>query len=481
LKFESHIKEYKAFIRFRFFSAIFLIEIIEKINNHEKIDEIFISGWNRYEDQYSDNNCFVSELISNLVSNIKVSKLSNDEDQQKYISEEKNFTLRNKNFDERKNYILLNNTGYNFKRIIFFLLKKNYYILVPVFEKISFFKKLILRFFKVICVEFDTHTVVKKNAFHIPEIKFFYKEKDLSKVLNFRKEQEVGNLMKLQNQSAIISSLFNKINLKLVITNATRGIHGYYIEKAKEKNIPSICISHASLSPFFNKFDKIYKNIIAEGVSTNNANVLALQTKITKNFLDSNNSYSNMLDTGNLIFSETKHGEKKKILFAVTLRDFDCFLFLGIEMYYEFLDNLNLLNQLAKKNNLDILIKPHPSVFHCIKDLEKKFENLKFTKKNISKVLKNVFVTISFSSTVIEDSLCSKIPVILFDRWNRYKHCKSEENVKKKNSPIYYVNNKDDLIDCIKTLKDSDKISFNDYVFSGSVKKNISNLLNKFI
>ena len=52
LKFESHIKEYKAFIRFRFFSAIFLIEIIEKINNHEKIDEIFISGWNRYEDQY---------------------------------------------------------------------------------------------------------------------------------------------------------------------------------------------------------------------------------------------------------------------------------------------------------------------------------------------------------------------------------------------------------------------------------------------
>ena len=103
LKFESHIKEYKAFIRFRFFSAIFLIEIIEKINECEKIDEIFISGWNRYEDQYSNNNYFVSDLISNLISNIKVSKLSNDETQKELLSEEKNYTFRNKKIDTKKN------------------------------------------------------------------------------------------------------------------------------------------------------------------------------------------------------------------------------------------------------------------------------------------------------------------------------------------------------------------------------------------
>ena len=33
---------------------------------------------------------------------------------------------------------------------------------------------------------------------------------------------------------------------------------------------------------------------------------------------------------------------------------------------------------------------------------------------------------ISFSSSSIEDALSSKIPVILFDPWSRYKHCKSE-------------------------------------------------------
>ena len=43
LKFESHIKEYKAFMRFHFYSAVFLIELIEKINTYRKINEIFSS------------------------------------------------------------------------------------------------------------------------------------------------------------------------------------------------------------------------------------------------------------------------------------------------------------------------------------------------------------------------------------------------------------------------------------------------------
>ena len=78
--------------------------------------------------------------------------------------------------------------------------------------------------------------------------------------------------------------------------------------------------------------------------------------------------------------------------------------------------------------------------------------NLEFTQKKISEVLKNVFVTISFSSTVIEDSLYSNIPVILFDRWKRYKHCNSEEN-----------------------------INFNEHIFSGNSKKNINSLISKLL
>ena len=48
-------------------------------------------------------------------------------------------------------------------------------------------------------------------------------------------------------------------------------------------------------------------------------------------------------------------------------------------------------------------------------------------------------MTISFSSTVIEDFLCSEIPVILLDRWKRYQHCEAQLDYFK-NYPIYYVN-----------------------------------------
>ena len=96
-------------------------------------------------------------------------------------------------------------------------------------------------------------------------------------------------------------------------------------------------------------------------------------------------------------------------------------------------------------------------------------------------MLEKVFVTVSFSSTVIEDSLHSKVPVILLDRWRRYKHCIAEENVNKKNSAIYYVNNENDLIKCFSTIKDSKNINFDEHIFSGNVKNNVSDLLNKFI
>ena len=481
LKFESHIKEYKAFMRFKFYSAVFLIELIEKINTYRKINEIFVSGWNRYIDQYSRKNYFISYLIYNLITNIKISRLSKYEEDQISSKEEKNYVIRNKNLDKKKNYVLMNNTGYNFKRIIFFLQKKNCYIIVPTFNKITFFKKILFRILKIIFLEFNVHSSKKLKNILLSNIEFFYKKKNISKILNFRKEQEIGNLIKLQNQSNAIDYLFDQLNIKLVLSNATRGINGYYLEKSKIKNIPSVCITHGTLAPAFNQFDKIYKNIVAEAATINKSEYFAVQSKITKKFVESNSLNANAIETGNLIFSESKNRSKKKILFAVTLKDFENFQFLGVEMYYEFLDNLNLFNKLSKEHNLDFLVKPHPSENRCVDDLKKIFVNLEFTQKKINEVLKDVFVTISFSSTVIEDSLHSNIPVILFDRWKRYKHCNSEENINKKNSAAYYVNNEKDLINCLSTVKSSENINFNEYIFSGNSKKNINNLISKLL
>ena len=154
---------------------------------------------------------------------------------------------------------------------------------------------------------------------------------------------------------------------------------------------------------------------------------------------------------------------------------------LGVEMYYEFIDNLYFLDNFSKKNNFDIVIKLHPGVYNELPLLKKIFPDLEFSTKNISKFFDKSFVTISYSSTAIEDSLNSSCPVILLDRWKRYKHCIAETNVDTKNSAVYYVNNENDLLKFLKTIDESEKFNFSNFVNIKDNKKNINSLLNEYI
>ena len=92
-------------------------------------------------------------------------------------------------------------------------------------------------------------------------------------------------------------------------------------------------------------------------------------------------------------------------------------------MYYEYLENLKDLNELSINKNIKIINNVHSTHKECISNLKKCFLKLFLKCKKIDKVLKNSMITISHSSSVIEDSINSKVPVILFDKWKRYKHC----------------------------------------------------------
>ena len=96
----------------------------------------------------------------------------------------------------------------------------------------------------------------------------------------------------------------------------------------------------------------------------------------------------------------------------------------------------------------------------------------------IDKVLKQSFVTISFSSSVIEDSLNSKIPVILFDKWKRYKHC--ETNIGGNLLPIFYVNDLNSLSKKIDFIQNNySNLNFKLLLNGKNIKNNIQNLFKK--
>ena len=84
-------------------------------------------------------------------------------------------------------------------------------------------------------------------------------------------------------------------------------------------------------------------------------------------------------------------------------------------------------------------------------------------------------MTISYSSSVIEDSINSRVPVILFDKWKRYKHC--DTNMNNNFFPIFYVNNIEELFEKIEFIKNNySKLDFKSIIIGKDTNRNIKEL-----
>ena len=104
---------------------------------------------------------------------------------------------------------------------------------------------------------------------------------------------------------------------------------------------------------------------------------------------------------------------------------------------------------------------------YLAKNLKTKFKNIEFSNENIQNLISKAIATISFSSTVIDESLCSHPPVILYDPQSRYNH-----NFLKNNDTVNYANNKNILIKLMKKMINSKNLNFNNYIYNGNSKRN---------
>lgn len=464
-------------IQRKFFNSCFYIdEILKAIKKKYFIKEIFVSGWMNYSFEVPSNNYFLSQILINSSFQKKITILNNI----KKIDKKKiyNFKIATLNF-KHKNFILISNLGYNFKRIVFDLFDK--YIKVVTFnqENLPWYKNFAYKILGVRIVKIKKFTSNKKIDINIPKIKFKFKDKDYSNLIELRKKEILGELQELKNLSLIIKNFLKKNKPRIVLLNALRGINGYLAEYSKKFDIPCLHISHGTLSYSKNKYFNSYNKVLSEELTTKKNGIFCIQSKIAKKFADHYRKNSTNIVTGNLIFNKSEGRNEDNILYAVTNRGFDSMHFFGIEMFYEYFQNLVFLNNFAKSlKNKKIYVKPHPTEFKNIPYLKKIFRNLTFTAQKNEILFKKIAVTISYSSTVIEDSLNSKIPVILFDQWKRYQHCDSEKNLYKKNSAIYYVRNPKNLEKCLQTVEKSNNFNFHKFIYTKKETKNFENLIN---
>jgi len=473
---------HKNLIRNYFNSIFFVKNTIEVINKKIGIRRIYVSGWKRNNIEIPRKNYILSEICKSLFKKkvVFVSPKKFDFDTNVNLYR----LLNEKTLSKTKGGNLFTNFGYNFKRILFQCFLRRKEINYIAFDKISIIKKFIFKFLGIKYFIFSRLIYKKKISKKNLKINNKYSNKKISNLLNSRAWFFNLVIQDLLNRCSAIKTLILKLKPKVVFLNLVRGVDGYVASLSKQLKFNSICIPHGTVSKSFNRYDKIYKKIIAENVFSGDAKFFVLQTKIAKQSFDTHKINGKAIDLGNIIFSNVSRPNfwnKKFILYAVTMKDFINYQYYGVEMYYEFFENLKVLEKIARYKRVKIVVKPHPSINYLTKDLEKIFSGLTFSNSNIDTLLKKTIATISFSSTVIEDSICSKIPVILFDQWERYKHCESCSDVNRKNQLIYYVNSPENLFKAIKTIRSSNQFNYSKYLFSKSnVSKNIDKLIDRF-
>ncbi len=476
---ESLKYRYKGIIRKFFNSIFFLIEVISKIEKKYKINSLVLSGWNNYNQKSIKDNYICSKILNDLYKR-KFNIILIDEIKDNFNHQVSELDYRIQNTKKKK--ILFTDLNYNFLRIIYScLFNKNLAIYILDLHSKKSLRKFFLKLAGVRFISVYNSIKKKQKKFKLAlgEISYKYKNFDLSDLIKYRGFQIKKNLSEIKLKNEVLDKVYKYLKPNLTILNNVRGNNFYITKLGKKYNLNTMILSHGTLSQGDNKFEKMYQKIIAEELINKYAKYLCLQNKILERSLKTIEASNKFIKTGNIIFSEAKQNRKSFFLYAVTQRDFVNMQFYGIETFYEFYENLNFLNNLAKKYNYRFLVKLHPNINKTIKPLKKKFLNLKFTNKSIQKLLSETIATISFSSTAIDDSLSSGVPVILLDRVNRYSHDSTQKNNKLENKAVFYCNNKSDFIKKLEHATSKNDFNFNYYSYGGNYKDNIKeNILN---
>ena len=78
--------------------------------------------------------------------------------------------------------------------------------------------------------------------------------------------------------------------------------------------------------------------------------------------------------------------------------------------------------------------------------------------------MENATALLSYSSSTIEDSLNSSVPVILYDPYERYEHLRAVDPDSEK-EPIFYIKDKEKLYEIIKKINKIKKFFFENYIY----------------
>lgn len=330
------------------------------------------------------------------------------------------------------NKVILSSINYNLTKIIsnkekIFLADRQ--ISVWTIVKLYFKKNIITKILHT-KKNFYIDEKIRKTVTQLFATKSFLLKKIIDSSINYQIDEISKEILNIEYSFENFLKKTKNSSNYYYVSPYSFGLSGLIGEHLSNKNFKSLCIPHGTVkSDCLNIYEKIYNSEIAESIIDNNFSHIAIQSKLSLYAFNTYNNFSKKIYTQPICFSSVKsYSNETNVLLASTFKNESNMKFFGVETFDEYFESVKDLIEIFKYKKINLIIQPHPTLKEnlSIDDLVKLFQinskNIKISDQSFTENLKKTSILISFSSTVLEEALLSKIPVVIYDKWNRYNH-----------------------------------------------------------
>jgi len=295
---------------------------------------------------------------------------------------------------------------------------------------------------------------------------------------------------------------------KLVISPVSTAEYQSWAEVCGSLDIPALVIPQKTLVNPPDEFAGIEEHYIGRAQVTDSFQNAAAQSPLVTRYLGWAGYRGNIIETGNLIFSRISvlkrkeqqerlfsgiGGNKKIIVWAPSMKTRKSRRFYVLESIDELLSAMQeVFEVVSQMEDVHLIFRIHPGdavtkdEIYSLLDVP---DNVSVSDSGaFEDVLAAAHLLISFSSTAVQEALVNHIPVLLYDKWNRYNHLDAdtvENPVPAKIASAYYINKKEYLTASIPwileehTKKEAAVEIFGKYVFLNDHFKNFIDFVEK--
>lgn len=343
-------------------------------------------------------------------------------------------------------------------------------------------------------------------------VEFQYEGVSIRDVLAQKVERDLlPHLAELQRTAAAQQAILAALRPGILLSPVSIGPFQAWGELCKQVGIPAVVIPQKGLVAPRDRFAQMEEYYIGRAQVTESFQYAVAQTPYVRDYLTLAEYRGTIIESGNLIFSkrlrtigrDSLEGEELRqrlgisndsfvIVYAPSMKSRKSHRFYVLETLDELLQSIgDVIRVVSSMSDVHLVLRIHPGEPITRREIE----SLLPMPMNVSisdwgtfeEILSIADLTISFSSTSIQESLINGVPVVLYDRWQRYNHLDAAHiETQEQTAPLstYYITTQDHLKHIIREIIKQKKKSAPDIgifladIFPGRYTENFYKLLN---